>query len=390
MLIDVSSVIIMLTSVYIFIKKNVIKPSFLLYIFLIFWTLALFSYFGISEGRPETLSTFFIACFLLNNVSYPKSFSNLINGLLVGLNAINSPVSTFYLIIITTGLLFYRNDFKVKPILQTAIGFILVLTCFAFFYPYHLTELIQGMSKHSHNSIFGRVSADRIGYFYGIYILSIFHPLTAFTFLISIVYTFYLLVEQKKSVVIVLFIILVAMSFYFSFKIIENAYNMFVLSPLFLFMVMVFFVDIYNQKILTNYLNLSSIALIFLLFVNTLGFIRTTLVFFCTQDKKVSFEDFRKDFKTLSNRVKKNKKIYVTFSLWPYCLDGYKQIARSPSDTSIQFMMVQQSNSGHMQPAEIDGYKLIKNGFISDHPKLGKFQISNTYPWYQTAIYERE
>ncbi len=390
MLIDFFSITIIMVSVYIYIKKNHVRPSYLLYIFLLFWCFALFSFSGISEGRPETLSTFFIACFLLNNVSYPKSFSNLINGLLIGLNSINSSVSTFYLIIITIGLLFYFDNFKIKPIVQTAIGCILVLVCFVYFYPYHIIELIQAMSKHSHNSIFNRVSLDRIGYFKGIYILSIFRPFTAFTFSISIIYTFYALIKQKKTSTIVLFVILVVVSFYFSFKVIENAYNMFVLSPLFLFIIIVFFVDIYNKKILINYSNLFTIALIFLLFVNTLGFIRTTLVYFCTQDKKVSFEHFREDFKTLSKRIKKNRKIYVTFSLWPYCLDGYKQIARSSSDTSIQFMMIQQSNSGNMQPSTIDGYSLIKNEFISDHPKLGKIQISNTYPWYQTAIYERK
>jgi len=399
-LIDIFSITIILISAYIYIKKNIKKEHFILYPFLVAWIIALFSFHGIYEGRPETLSDFFIACFLLNNICRPKDISNFINGLLIGLNAITSPISTLYLIIITIGLLFYFNNFKVKPIIQTILGFILVFACFTLLYPYHLIDLFLGLLKHSHNVVVNRANSgtDRLSWFKGIYIMTPFHTFAGVSFLISICYILYLLIKQKKTATIFCIFLLMALIYYFAFKNVLMSYNMYVLSSLYIFFLLVLFIDVLNKKIFVNHINTSFWILLILFFINSLGFFRIALVFFSTQDKKVSFNNFRKDFDVLCKRTNKNKKIFISFSLFPYCIDKASYITsyttitsyESWKNPSIQFIMLQQSNSGQSAPLEIPGYKLIKNGFISEHPMFGKLQIGNTYPWYQTAIYERK
>lgn len=396
--INICSIILILISAYIYIKRNVINHRFILYPFLAVWVIALFSFNEIFEGRPEILCNFFIACFLLNNLNRDRRFSNFINGILIGLNAITSPISTLYLVIITLGLLFYNNNFKLKPIIQTAIGFVLVFSCFVLLYPYHLIDLYHGLIKHSTNVVFNRANAggDRLNWFMGIYIITPFHTLVGVTFLISICYTLYLLIKQKKIITILCFFLLFASIGYFAFRNVLMSYNMYVLASLYMFLLLVFFVDIINRKIFAKFINASFVILFLLLFSNSLGLFRTTLVFLSTMDKKVSISDLRKDINVLSTKLKKDKKIYITFSLWPSCLDKTNSITSntvlgSPNDNpSIQYIILQQCNSGQSIAPRIAGYELIKNGFIPDHPMFGKLKIANTYPWYQTAIYERK
>jgi len=59
-------------------------------------------------------------------------------------------------------------------------------------------------------------------------------------------------------------------------------------------------------------------------------------------------------------------------------------------DTAVKYEISQQLYSGFAVPKPEAGFKLIRNNFITKHPKLGKIPLGNTYPWFQTAVYERE
>ncbi|MGI4020464.1 MAG: hypothetical protein ACRYFA_03085 [Janthinobacterium lividum] len=392
-LIDISSIIVILRSAYVYIKKYNINYNFYLYLLLAVWTFALFSFHGVFDGRPEILANFFIACFILNNLYNEKRFFNYINGILIGLNAINSPISTFYLIIITIGVLFYSNSFKIKPIIQTVTGFTIVFGCFTLLYPYQLTDLLHGLLKHSTNVVVNRAKtgSDRLKWIRDIYFISQFHPIAALSFLISIFFTLNLLIKQKKVLSVLCFILLFASIYFFAFKNVLMAYNMFVLSSIYMFVLLIILINILNKQTHTNVLNKSFWVLIILLFVNSLGLFRTAVVFFSTQDKKVPLANLGKEIDFLSKKLRKDKKIYVTFSLWEPSLNKVNSvISYTPMDNPVvQFIIFQQSNSGLNNAPEISGFKLIKNGFIPDHPMIGRFKIGNTYPWYQTAIYER-
>ncbi|MVN21861.1 hypothetical protein [Mucilaginibacter arboris] len=399
-LIDICSIIIMLKSAYIYIKKSNINYNFYLYLFLIIWTVALFSFHGVFDGRPEILSDFFIACFILNNICKDKRFFNFINGALIGLNAINSPISTFYLVIITAGIIFYNNNLRAKSIIQTVTGFVIIFGCFALVYPYHLIDLFQGLIKHSTHVVVNRAEAAEVATDWlkwiqevrGMYFITPFHVLAGVSFLVSIFYTLFLLIKQKKVISILCFILLFALIDYFAFKNVLMSYNTYVLSPIYMFVLLVLFIDILNKKILVTVSNTSVWILVILLFINSLGLFRTALMFFSTQDKKVPINEVGKEINFLSKKLKKDKKIYITFSLWPPALDKANSVVSyTPMDNPvIQFIILQQSNSGQNVAPQIAGFKLIKNGFIPEHPKFGKIQIGNTYPYYQTAIYEKE
>jgi len=394
-IIDISSVIILLRSAYIYIRNYNINYNIYFYLFLTIWTIALFSFHGTVDGRPEILSDFFIACFLLNNLSSKSKYIlNIINGILIGLNAINSPISTFYLIIITAGILFYNNNFKVKPILQTVLGFSVVFACFASLYPYHLIDLFHGLIKHSGNVVVKRANdgSDRLEWLSKIYFFTPFHPFAAISFLISIFYTLYFLIKRKKVLSVACFVLLFMAIYYFAFKNVLMSYNMFVLSSLYVFALLMLMIDILNRKLFVNFLNASFLILFTILIVNSLGLFRTALLYFSTQDKVVTIDKVEREINFLSKKLKKDKKILLTFSLWQPALNQVNSVTSytSTENPIIQYVIYQQSNSGLSTPPNLPGFKLIKNGFIPNHPMFWKIKIGNTYPYYQIAIYEKE
>lgn len=388
--IDLLSLLVLLGAVYVYSKRKPLHISTRLYLFVLFWVFALFSFYGIQEGRPEVLCKFFISCFLLNNVYQSKRFCNFNNGLLVALNLITSPVSTFYLMVITLGLIVFRNEFRAKPIVQIFIVFALVLGIFTVVYPYHVMELIKGLQKHSKNVIVNRYSTNSFKGFIAFYVTYTYAPLLFFNFLITIIYTAYVLIKKDKKLSLVLLLLLTCLISYFSFRDIPMNYNMLVLSPVFFFVIFVMFANLLKEKRRGLNLNLTSIAILLLLAINSVGFIRKTLLFYSTQDNQVTSADFRKEFINVTNKTDQDKKVCITFSLWPYCLDKYKMITLTTTNPTIQYLMVQQLYSGFSQPQPQTQFKLIKNNFITKHPKLGILPLGNTYPWFQTAVYERK
>lgn len=388
--IDLSSTIVLLISIRVYLLKQNVSSSTKLYLFSILWLVALFSFYGIQEGRPEVLCKFFLSCFILNNVYKSKSFCNLNNGVIVCLNLITSPVSTFYLMLITLCLMIYNNEFKIKPIIITLLGFGIVLGCFTIVYPYHVMELVKGLQQHSKNVISNRYSTNSLKTFISFYITYTYAPLLIINFLIAVFYTGYIVLKKDKIISFTLLIILSCLVSYFSFKDMPMNYNMLVLSPIFFFILFVLFFKIINTSKKNTYLNGISVTIVFVLFVNSVGFVRKTLLFYSTKDKKVSYVDFRNEFIKTLRLTDKNKKVGITFSLWPYCLDQYQHITLNKTDTTIQYLMLQQSYTGSTEPLPEPNFKLIKNNFITDHPKLGKLPLGNIYPWYQTATYERK
>ncbi len=388
--IDLLSLLVLLVAVYVYSKKTELQFSNKLLVFCIICLFALFSFYGVQEGRPEVLCKLFISCFVLNNVYQSKHFCNFNNGLLVALNLITSPVSTFYLMLITIGLIVFRNSFKLKPIAQTILGFAIVVGVFTIVYPYHIMELVKGLQQHSKNVIVNRFSTDSFKNFISFYITYAYAPLLVFNFLTAIVYTGYVVIKKGRIVSLILLVALICLVSYFSFKDMPMNYNMLVLSPVFFFVIFVVFTSLLDKKKRDIKLNLLYVAILLLLLINSVGFIRKTLLFYSTQDSKVTFADFRKEFVEVANKTDAGKKVCITFSLWPYCLDKYKIITLNATEPKIQYMMLQQLYSGSTEPQPQPKFQLIKNNFITKHPKLGKLPLGNTYPWFQTAIYERK
>ncbi len=262
--------------------------------------------------------------------------------------------------------------------------------CFTILYPYHLTELVKALQQHSHNVIANRYSTNSVKTFIAFYITYAYAPFLLINFLIAILYAGYQILKKGSYITFGLLVILTCLVSYFSFKDMPMNYNMLVLSPFFFFVIFVLFTQNYLRlkgNSIFKKVILGSLA--FILFVNSLGFMRKTLLFYSTKDVKVSHLDFRKEFENVLLLTPKNKKVGITFSLWPYCLDQYKRITLNQTDTTIKYLLVQQAYSGAIEPPPLPGFKLIKNQFINKRPKLGKLPLGNTYPWFQTALYQR-
>lgn len=390
--IDSINILLLLFSIYIYAKKKKIQGSTYLYLFLIFWLLGLFSFYGISDGRPEILCRFFITLFIINNLLRNKKYYNLIDGLLIGLNLITSPISAFYLIIIKAGLLFYRKEFNVKSIVLSLAGFSFIILCFLLLYPYHISELIHTMQQHSKNVILNRSEENPIKNLFKYYILNPYNPLGIFTIFTSLGYVFYQLFKKRDVICIIVFLLFIGVMSYFCFRNMGLVYNMFVLTPITFFILFVIFTNSIF-KISNPFFKIMPVIIVLLLLINSVGYIRKTLLYFSTEKNKFSYTDFRREFIKVLNVSDKSKKIVMTYSLWPYCLDKYENVVfrttQSDPDSDTQYIIVQQLYSGQLQPASKKDFEVVDNKFIQDHPKLGKLPLGNVIPWFQIAVYKR-
>ncbi|AMR32953.1 hypothetical protein A0256_16775 [Mucilaginibacter sp. PAMC 26640] len=395
-IIDDLTIIITFLSIYLYLKKTGFLAGKSAYIYFGLLATASFAFQGISTGRPEILSRLLISCFILNNIGWPSTLKYTLNGLLVGLAFITSPISGFYLVFIAAALLSYSNNFTLKPIASTCFGVISVIGIFILVYPYPLAELINGMRIHSANVIFNRNGSDMLQTFIAKYITAPATPLGIVPFVIVCVYIYVYLINRKLTLTFIFSTLLIGTVLYFAFyKDLNMAYNLYVLSPLAIFLIAVIFARNYRSISLLKNLNLV-IALI--LFVNTTGFIRKTVVFFITKEQLVAPGDFRTQLSNIIKQTKPNEKVVVSNGLWPYALGNYEKVILYRTgdmnyilnNVSVKFMLIQQSNSGLLKPKVYPRFKLVKNGFNTDNVKVWHLTLGNTYPGHQTAVYERE
>ncbi|MDB5286060.1 MAG: hypothetical protein JWR05_1009 [Mucilaginibacter sp.] len=395
-IIDNITIALILISIYYYAKKKEIQYNWITHLFVFVLVISIYSFQGISSGRPEILSRMLIAGFLLNNLACQKNVKHLINGLLLGLALITSPISAIYLILINGAILTYKDLLKFIPIIITLLGFSFVLGCFSLLYPYHLNELFEGMRTHSANVVFNRVGSDYMQTFLTRHIVRNDTPLSFLPFAIVILYVFRYLIRQKFYFTTFLIFILALIICYFTFKDFQMSYNLYVLSPFVSFLMAVIFIRTIKSQ--SSHSGLVRLAVILVLFMNSLGFIRKTVVFFKVRNDLVSPASFRADLLKTIKQTGTSKKVVVSNGLWPYALDQQKKVILYRTgdmnylyrDSSVKFLLIQQSNSGQLKPADHPGFKLIKNEFAVNNIRLWKILLGNTYPGYQIAIYERK
>ncbi|MXV16421.1 hypothetical protein [Hufsiella ginkgonis] len=393
-LLDTLTVAVLLLSLYRYIPKSRHRGTWITALFSAVWLTALFSFQGISPGRPEILCKLFISLFILNNL-YPGSRKrNLFNGVLTGLTAITSPISTFYLLPMMWCVLLYREELTLRTVFETMAGAAFVFLLFAVFYPYKISELVTAMVAHSRNVIFHRYEESLLGGFKTNHLFTL-NPLSVVSFFAALVIALSALLRKKKYRVIFPLTLLVAVVCYFSFRSMPMSYNLYVLTPPVFFIIFVWYVNTGEGVRLTGRHGIAQWLLIVLLAVNATGFIRRVAVFAAARDRFVTASYFRDEFESLQRKIRQGEKISITSGLWPYCLDRSDRVIiaysgeQIPSDTAVRFLMVQQSYSGRLEPEVYPGFHIIKDGFIRQNVRLAGLKISNTYPGYQIAIYER-
>ena len=271
-----------------------------------------------------------------------------------------------------------------------ATGFIIVVLCFTFLYPYPIKELTTGLQQHSKNVVFNRVGTNNIKNFLRFYIVYPITPLLLFNYVLAIVYIYNSLIKKKKILPIAFFTFLIGIILFFCSKDMGMYYNLLVLTPLCFFILFVIITKIADKTLIGFLPKSLPIILIILLALNSIGFIRKSMLFFGTEDKKVSYKDFRKNFINIYNIKDKDKKISISCSLWPFCLDKWRDVTISTTDPKVQYLMIQQLHFGLAVPEAKTGFKVIRNDYITEHPHFKGIGLGNTYPWFQTAIYKRQ
>jgi hypothetical protein len=392
-LIDSLTELILIYCIYLYTAKHRHKNSVSAYFFYAIWVVALFSFHEIVSGRPEILGKLFVALFILNNLR-KTGRQHFINGLLIGFSAINSPIATFYLIIITGCILFYTWSFNLRQVTTIIAGLMVVFIPFIILYPYTVTDLILTMQQHSKKVIFTRTDTSLALFIR--YHMAFIIPLSIGPSVVALFYVLYKLNAAKKYYTFCLVLILMFVAAYFAFKSMPLYYNLYVLSPIVLFIVFILFVK--TQQNEDKYSRVLGIFLIILLAVNSVGFIRKTAVFIAIQNNYITSANYKKTFTSVTKSLPVNKKVAVSPGLWPFSMDKIKQLTIIHSnyemeilaDTAVKIVIIQQSNSGLAVPKRFNHFKLINNQFIKNKVKLMGVTLGNTYPGYQVAIYERQ
>jgi hypothetical protein len=395
-LLDDLTIVIASASIYFYVRKENLYSSWQTCLFIIVWLFAFFGFQGVGGGRPEILSKLFLSCFLLNNVLSKGNVRSLLNGIILGLNAITSPISTFYLMIIYACCILYKKDFKLVDLIYSSVGLLLVFLGFVSLYPYKISELIANMTFHSRIVIFNR-SSDGVQSFISGHLLSVL-PFSILPFLIVLIYVLYRLVVEKKYLVLCLVVALSITVSYFSFRAMAMSYNLYVLTPIILFVLFVVYMRAYEYSLISN----SRLAkfvpffIIFTLAVNSIGIARQIAVFSVAQRQYYSADLCRTNIINVIKHVGKGKKIAISASLWPLCLnvankvvmlDAHKKTTLNPS---IQYLIIQQNYTGKSRPVNYEHYRLIKNQFNLHKIQVMGATVARTCPGYQVAIYERQ
>lgn len=386
------TIFILLASIY-KVCKGISGPRIMIFLFGIVFTTAIFTFTDISEGRPEILCMLYLSLFILNNFAYRNKFSDIINGILIAINIFTSPISGFYLIILNVMVLVYYQQLTIKNILQAVAGGLIILVLFFVLYPYHIADLINSMRTHSRNVVFNRKDPNDWAVFRNFHILT--GPLAIAPFVIVPIYFALKYIKQKKYVLLSALVILIMVVAYFGFKSLSMRYNLYVLSPLILFMMTVIFKESLSQKGFYN--KALQFLILLILGINSTSFIKGAVVFLSSQHRFVKAQSFQQDMKALVVKTNPSKKIAITIGLWPYCLEYAKQVKviRSTDDavqdTTVKYIVFQQIYSGEPSPRQLPGFKIIKDSFVRQNVKLWGISLGHTQqPGYQTAIYERE
>lgn len=360
------------------------KKSFWFLLIVIFWLPANCTFIIPNNSRPEMLCRLLLYAIILLQLTHTR-INYFLSGVIYASAFITSPVFGIYLSAIIFLYLIYVSN--IKGFAAFATGGAIVFLLFLLFYPYHISELLQTMKVHSSNVIFARNEGFSIKNFLTYHV---FANNASFGFLLFLaatcvgMYYFSPVKKVARSLFLISAAALVLLILYFSFRNLPMSYYMYVLSPLFLYLVA------YAWFKNSNQLNKAAITL--LMIMGSFSFLRLSLSFITNAHKaEYSLVSVNKQFEEY--RIMKDKKVAVSNGLWPFFSGSTKctpSIYSGTNEIDADYIIQQQYASGKLAPDSIPNYELVVNRFDKNNSAISKLISSKYAPFYQYAVYKKK
>jgi hypothetical protein len=351
------------------------KKSIILFLFLISWNTQL----NPGIGRPESLAELFLLLLVISSVLYKNFISYLFSGILIVCIGFTHPVLGVYSCFL---LLIYFALFgvRLRSLFLVIFGGLIGLFLVTLVYPYNFINLLDGILRHG-KIVAGRSEFDLIKFihyhftnpeltfYFVVFLLSIFSYL-------SFLKTFNLS-KSKKVYILSLHILFLSVLFYFTFQTIETSYNLYVLFPLFGFL------------ILSNpLLSVSTYKFCFILVVlsfSSLGFVRRLILFPIHLSQGYSYVKACDELSTLG---KSNKKVFIPTSLFNL-FNNMENLTDDINDPDVKYVIQQQNYSSSNRPPQISGFSFVNSNYVDSEVNIFGFKLASSPPGYQYALYKK-
>lgn len=341
-------------------------------------------------ARPELLVLLFVAVFLFVYSFEPNRRTvTTLGGLIIGASAATSPLSGIHVAMLYCLLLTWRTSYREASIQIFITGLIAAATFFAIFYvvcPYSITEWIAGLRAHSRTAVGGVLLAFHLSTMF-------FNPqMPGLGLLLAAFFgcSAKLLWNLRKTwgawylglPLAIIFLASVSLNVALhSFKV----YNLIPIMPVFVGIV---------AAVMFRGGRIVRCSLLATLALPTLGIVRQVLLFIVylqsgmrLSEAQARFEELAIDDSTLTGMS----------GNMMFLMDDYDQrrVIRTDrpqyptNDWPVEWIVLGQSGSGHLEPAEYPGFELVADYYRRTPPRLLSIRLGNTTPGYAFAAYRR-
>ncbi len=351
------------------------RKVLVLILFIIAWNTQL----SPGTARPESLGQLFFLLLVICSVLYKYKLTYILSGLFIVFIGFTHPVLGVYSCFM---LLIYYVYVTVnfKSLFLVIGGFIFGLYLVISVYPYKFELLIDGILRHG-EIVTGRSEFSIMKFFY--YHLT--NPDITFYFLVCIsalccyyfVFKSSVISQSNKILLFFLHVVLISTILYFTFQTIEASYNLYVLFPLFGFLILS------NSRFLRS--NLKFYSILFFLFLSSFGFVRRIVLFPIHLTQGHSFKMAKSE---LSFLEKSNEKIFIPTSFY-ILFENMQNLTDDINDPLLSYVIQQQNFSSVNQPARIAGFDLVHSTFCDSSVKILGLKLASSPPGYQYALYKK-
>jgi len=351
------------------------RKTLLLFLFLLSWNTQL----SPGTGRPESLGQLFFLALVFCSLVYKNSITFLLSGLLIVCIGFTHPVLGVYSCFLLLIYYVYINV-KFKSLILVVVGAFAGLYLVVLVYPYKFSLLIEGILRH------GEIVTGRSEFSVMKFINYHFtNPDITFYFLvfISASYCYYIVFKSSvisqpnKILLFFLHVVLISVILYFTFQTIEASYNLYVLFPLFGFLILS------NSLFLRS--NLKFCTILIFLFLSSFGFVRRTILFPFHLTQGHSFKMAKSELSFLD---KSNEKIFIPTSFY-ILFENMQNLTDDIDDPLLGYVIQQQNFSSVIQPARIAGFDLVHSTFYDSSVKILGLKLASSPPGYQYALYKK-
>jgi hypothetical protein len=378
------SFLIGIRTIFIIYKGRISKN----FIFLFVSIIALAACLSMAYSRPESLCKLLLIVYLFSISIRSSKLIYFIHGVLIALSILTSFVFGLYLIL---AHLFYLNvseRINLKQILYSTLGALTIIILFVFLYPYPIKDLLLNMQIHGENSYVINAIPFDLSDFVSVHILSVDNSFGIILFIYSI-YLSFLLIKfiygSRTGLIKGLLFFTVFLIMLFSIKRLAMSYYLYVLSPLFIFVILKY------ESIIRNK---TAVSIIILILFSTSFFRMIFIVNYSILNEKINIDKFSNDIENVI--PDKEATIYYTRALWPVLIK-YPNASSIPTTTQFSdsismkpnYIVLQQVYSNRKNPPSIKNYELIVNKFDSTPVKLFKLKLASQANAYEYAIYKK-